>query len=50
MRTLLGMLTAFFATVLFMLQEPISKRLGIKSSAENPHMRWWLGAIDGEGR
>jgi uncharacterized membrane protein YfcA len=35
----------FFATVLFMLQEPISKRLGTKSSADNPRMRWWLGAI-----
>src|SRR5918993_3538399 len=35
----------FFATVLFMLQEPISKRLGIQGSAENPRTRWWLGAI-----
>jgi uncharacterized membrane protein YfcA len=35
----------FFATVLFILQEPISKRLGTKSSAENPRARWWLGAI-----
>jgi uncharacterized protein len=35
----------FFATVLFMLQEPISRRLGTGSSAENPRVRWWLGAI-----
>lgn len=35
----------FFATVLFMLQEPISKRLGLKVAAENPRARWWLGAI-----
>jgi uncharacterized membrane protein YfcA len=35
----------FFATVLFMLQEPISKRLGLKGSADNPRARWWLGAI-----
>lgn len=35
----------FFATVLFMLQEPIGKRLGIKAAAEQPRARWWLGAI-----
>lgn len=35
----------FFATVLFMLQEPISKRLGLQGAEENPRTRWWLGAI-----
>jgi uncharacterized membrane protein YfcA len=35
----------FFATALFILQEPISRRLGTKSSADNPRTRWWLGAI-----
>ena len=35
----------FFATVLFMLQEPISRRLGMQGSAENPRTRWWFGAI-----
>jgi uncharacterized protein len=35
----------FFATVLFILQEPISKRLGMGAKAENPRVRWWLGAI-----
>src|SRR5918992_197331 len=35
----------FFATVLFMLQEPISRRLGTGNSAENPRARWWMGAI-----
>lgn len=35
----------FFATVLFMLQEPISRRLGTGTSAEKPRARWWLGAI-----
>lgn len=35
----------FFATVLFMLQEPIARRLGTGSSAENPRARWWMGAI-----
>jgi uncharacterized membrane protein YfcA len=35
----------FFATVLFMLQEPISRRLGTKTTAEHPRARWWLGAI-----
>lgn len=35
----------FFATVLFMLQEPISRRLGIGTSMENRRARWWLGAI-----
>jgi uncharacterized membrane protein YfcA len=35
----------FFATVLFMLQEPISRRLGTENSIEQKHGRWWLGAI-----
>ena len=36
----------FFATVLFMLQEPISKRLGAGTGAEEQkRARWWLGAI-----
>jgi uncharacterized membrane protein YfcA len=35
----------FFATVLFMLQEPISRRLGTNTAAEAQRMRWWLGAI-----
>jgi uncharacterized protein len=35
----------FFATVLFMLQEPISKRLGTENPDENRRVRWWLGAI-----
>jgi uncharacterized protein len=35
----------FFATVLFMLQEPISKRLGTGTTDENKRARWWLGAI-----
>jgi uncharacterized membrane protein YfcA len=35
-----------FATVLFMLQEPISKRLGTGTTAEyQRRTRWWLGAI-----
>jgi uncharacterized membrane protein YfcA len=38
-------LLIFFATILFMLQEPISRRLGTGASAENPRARWWLGAI-----
>jgi uncharacterized membrane protein YfcA len=35
----------FFATLLFILQEPISRRLGTGASADNPRTRWWLGAI-----
>ncbi|HWS99901.1 MAG TPA: sulfite exporter TauE/SafE family protein [Pyrinomonadaceae bacterium] len=35
----------FFATVLFILQEPISRRLGTPAAAERPRARWWLGAI-----
>ncbi|MDT4895676.1 MAG: uncharacterized protein QOH25_753 [Acidobacteriota bacterium] len=35
----------FFATILFMLQEPISRRLGTENSTENRRVRWWLGAI-----
>lgn len=35
----------FFATVLFILQEPISRRLGTGTAAEHPRARWWLGAI-----
>jgi uncharacterized membrane protein YfcA len=35
----------FFATVLFMLQEPISRRLGTTASAESHRARWWMGAI-----
>ena len=35
----------FFATVLFMLQEPISRRLGTENSIEEKRARWWLGAI-----
>jgi uncharacterized protein len=36
----------FFATVLFILQEPISKRLGMGAGmAERPRRRWWFGAI-----
>src|SRR5215213_3658209 len=35
----------FFATALFILQEPISRRLGMAAAAENPRARWWLGAI-----
>src|SRR5215210_480395 len=35
----------FFATVLFILQEPVSRRLGTGDAAEKPRARWWLGAI-----
>jgi uncharacterized membrane protein YfcA len=35
----------FFATILFTLQEPISRRLGTRISAESPRRRWWTGAI-----
>jgi uncharacterized membrane protein YfcA len=35
----------FFATALFMLQEPISKRLGTGEANEQKRTRWWLGAI-----
>lgn len=38
-------LLIFFATLLFMLQEPISRRLGTTASSEKPRARWWLGAI-----
>jgi uncharacterized membrane protein YfcA len=38
-------LLIFFATLLFMLQEPISRRLGTAAASENPRARWWLGAI-----
>ena len=38
-------LLIFFATLLFMLQEPISRRLGMGAAPENPRTRWWLGAI-----
>jgi uncharacterized protein len=38
-------LLIFFATLLFMLQEPISRRLGTEAASENPRARWWLGAI-----
>ena len=34
-----------FATVLFMLQEPISRRLGTGTAPEARRTRWWLGAI-----
>jgi uncharacterized membrane protein YfcA len=35
----------FFATLLFILQEPISRRLGTGETAETKRARWWLGAI-----
>lgn len=38
-------LLIFFATLLFMLQEPISRWLGTGVSSENPRAGWWLGAI-----
>lgn len=34
-----------FATVLFTLQAPITRRLGTGAAAERPRARWWLGAI-----
>jgi uncharacterized membrane protein YfcA len=35
----------FFATLLFMLQEPISRRLKTGADVVNRRARWWLGAI-----
>ena len=34
-----------FATILFMLQAPITKWLGMEAPAEHPRARWWAGAI-----
>ncbi|HEX8846718.1 MAG TPA: sulfite exporter TauE/SafE family protein [Pyrinomonadaceae bacterium] len=34
-----------FATALFTLQEPISRRLRTTALADKPRARWWLGAI-----
>lgn len=34
-----------FATALFILQAPITRRLGTKPHSENPRARWWMGAI-----
>jgi len=34
-----------FATALFTLQAPITRRLGTAAPATNPRARWWMGAI-----
>jgi len=35
----------FFATILFMAQEPISRLMRLTTTPDDPHRGWWTGAI-----